>query len=231
MHLAYIDDSKGDRLACFAAILIPSTQWQNALDHLIGARRHMKASDGVFIRKEIHATDWLTQRGRVADRFLPLAARVRLFNYFLSSITLLPEVQIFYACGQKSKEERLFERLLNRIQRNMRALDSAALLFSDEGKSYDAMLRERRRVNHIPSMYGTPPLNRPLDRIIEDINYRDSARSLFVQAADCCAFTLLRHDSPTPRLAPYDFPQSLFITEPVMVKAANRGDPLGIIRA
>ena len=231
MHLVCVDDSKGDRLACFAALIIPATEWRNAIDHLHNTRRHMRDSDGLFIRREIHATDFLTERGRVADRFLPLAARVRLFNFMLSSITRLPGAQIMYACSHKSQEDRLFEYLLNRIQRNMQACDSSAMIFSDEGKQYDAILRARRKANYIPSRYGTAPINRPMDRIIEDINYRDSARSYFVQAADCLAFTLLRHESPTPRLQPFGFPDSIRITEPAIVKQANRNDELGIIRA
>jgi hypothetical protein len=58
MHLVYIDDAKDDKLACFAAISIPEDSWRDALDHLNGMRRAMKAADGLLIRPEIHATDY-----------------------------------------------------------------------------------------------------------------------------------------------------------------------------
>lgn len=59
MHFVYIDDSKDWRLACFSALLIPADRWADCLDWLIGLRRDLKASDGIHIRKEIHATDWV----------------------------------------------------------------------------------------------------------------------------------------------------------------------------
>jgi hypothetical protein len=93
-----------------------------------------------------------------------------------------------------ARDERLFDFLLNRINTNMRKSGSHALLIADEGKNYDWMLRKMRRVNYIPSRYGAWysgdfTKNIPIDRIIEDISYRDSARSLFIQAAD---FSLMR---------------------------------------
>src|ERR1700675_1030860 len=102
-----------------------------------------------------------------------------------------------------ARDERLFDFLLNRIVTNMRKSGSHALLIADEGKNYDWMLRKMRRVNYIPSRYGawysgdfTKKI--PIDRIIEDISYRDSARSLFIQAADFCAYALLRSERPIP---------------------------------
>jgi Protein of unknown function (DUF3800) len=113
-----------------------------------------------------------------------------------------------------------------------------ALLIADEGKNYDWMLRKMRRVNYIPSRYGAWysgdfTKNIPIDRIIEDISYRDSARSLFIQAADFCAYALLRSERPIPSKTKRGLDQSLFILEPIMVKAANSRDPrrLGIVRA
>jgi hypothetical protein len=63
------------------------------------------------------------------------------------------------------------------------------------------MLRKMRRVNYIPSRFGSWysgdfTKNMPVDRIIEDITYRNSARSLFIQAADFCAYALLRSERP-----------------------------------
>ena len=46
MHLAYIDDSKADGVIVFSALLVPVDQWQASLDHFIGMRKQMKASDG-----------------------------------------------------------------------------------------------------------------------------------------------------------------------------------------
>lgn len=237
MHLVYIDDSKDLNLLCFSAILIPAGSWHEALDHLIGARRHMRESDGIYSSVELHATDWLGGRGNVAPHVVPKGARVRLFDFFLSSVVRLPGVQVINACDRRNLEMTLFERLLNRINVNMGRAGSHAMIISDEGKSYDKLLRKMRRHNYIASRYGawpdgSPARNIPVSRIIEDISYRDSARSLFVQAADFAAYSLLRFEAPTKNAAKYGFDKSFLTLDPVLVKRAFAADPkrLGIIR-
>ncbi|MCB1534847.1 MAG: DUF3800 domain-containing protein [Rhodoblastus sp.] len=230
MHLVYIDDSKDGRDVCFSAIAFPAADWIAALEHLTGLRRAMRASDGIYVTKEMHATDWLAGRGHIAPFFVPKGARARLFDYFLTGITMLPNVQIFSAHSPFDAEEQLFERLLNRIQMNMSISGSRALIISDNGKNYDKMVRRMRRFNFIPSRFGGAR-NVPLDRIIEDIVYRDSAKSFFIQAADACAFSLLRFRKPTPKALKYGFNQSFLLLDRSLVKSANRSDPYGIVRA
>jgi hypothetical protein len=74
--------------------------------------------------------------------------------------------------------------------------------------------------------------NLPLDRIVEDIWYKDSAASFFVQAADFCAFSLLRFESPTPNVRRHGLQDAFRILDRALVKRAFAGDPkrLGIIR-
>ena len=227
MHFVYMDDSKGDRHVCFSAICFPAVAWSDALDHIIGLRRQMNKSDGIYMTKELHATEWLGGRGHVAPHSVPVGARARLFDFFLTGLTFLPSVQIFNAYAHKSQEERVFERLLNRIQANMEDRSDQALILSDQGKSYDFMLRKLRRINYIPSRFGGSR-NVPLSRIVEDIIYKDSASSYFIQAADFCAFALLRFKHPTERLSRYGIDQSFRLLERALVKNANRADSLGL---
>ncbi len=188
------------------------------------------------MRKELHATELLGGRGHYSSGFLPKGARARIFDFVLCSIVRLPGVQLFNGASHKSNEERLFERLLNRINVNMSKASSHALLISDEGKNYDYMLRRMRHFNYIPSKFGDwgagqPAMNIPANRIVEDISYRDSARSSFIQMADLCAYALLRRERHLASKNKYGLHQSFFLLEPIMVKAAFRNDPYGIVRA
>lgn len=238
MHLVYIDDSKDQKHVCFSALMLPAARWMEAFDHLIGMRRAMKASDDIFTRVELHATDWLGGRGRISASSVPKGARVRLFNYVLSSVTRLLGVDVFNAHGHSSQEEVLFSRLMQRIHNTVRYRGSHAIIISDNGKNYDSLLRRMRRFNHVPSAYGgwdsgSFTKNIPLDTILEDIVYRDSKRSLFIQAADFCAFSLLRFENPTAKATKYGFDKSFQILDPCLFKQAFKADPrkLGIIRA
>ncbi len=137
----------------------------------------------------------------------------------------MPNLSIIHAC--MNDEYRAFEWLLNRIDRTMLKRGDHAMLISDQGKNYDGMLRRMRHVNPIPSAHGKWPggaatQNIPIQRIIEDIVYRDSKHSVFIQAADFCAFALLRFIAPTKAAQTHGFDQALRRLDPVIFKAANR---------
>jgi hypothetical protein len=231
MHLVYIDDSKDERSCCFSAIILPAIRWADALDHLLAFRRLIRDRHGVYIKLELHATDWLGGRGNVAPETIRRNERAVIFRQALEHIALLPECAIINAYGPRRAEHQLFERLCNRVQRNMAVRNSHALLISDEGKNFDGLVRRMRRFNRIPGRFGGV-LDRPLDRIIEDLVYRNSERSLFIQAADFCAFSLLRMENPTPKIERLGLTDSFMLLERVLEKRAYRGDPrgLGVIR-
>ena len=135
-------------------------------------RQHMRASDGVYMSVELHATDWLGGRGRVAKSPIPKGARARLYQYVLSAISRLPGAQLINAFGRKGEDYVLFERLINRINVNMTHASSQCIIISDEGKQYDKLLRRMRRFNYVPSRYGVwpggaPAAHKPINRIIE----------------------------------------------------------------
>jgi hypothetical protein len=138
MHLAYIDDSKDNRFACFSALLIPADRWRESLDHLLGVRSMMKVSHGIYTRKEIHATDWNGGKGRIAPNFVNKATRAVLFDFFLAGIAMVPSAQLINAAVPPSEENRAFEWMLNRINVNMTKAGSRAVIFCDQGKSFDA---------------------------------------------------------------------------------------------
>jgi Protein of unknown function (DUF3800) len=232
MHLVYMDDSKDEKSCCFSAIILPSELWNEALDHLIAFRRTIKASHGIYMTVELHATDWIGGRGNVAPQTVRRDIRAAIFKDALSHIIELPQCAIIAAHGLRRDENILFERLCNRIQRNMQAKQSRAILISDEGKNYDGLVRKLRRFNPISGQFGGT-LQRPLDRIIEDLVYRKSDRSLFIQAADFCAFSLLRMEAPTPAIIRQGLEHAFLMLEPVLVKKAFAKDPrgLGIVRS
>lgn len=238
MHLVYVDDSKDEKSVCFSALMIPAPNWLDAFDKLIAMRRSMKASHGIYTRIELHATDWLGGRGNVAPQTVPRVERMKLFNQAIDTFLTLPGIEIFNAFGTRAAEETLFTRLMQRIQNTVGYRSDQALVISDEGKNYDHLLRKMRRFNHIPSAYGAWETggftkNMPAKDLVEDIVYRDSSRSLFIQAADFCAFSLLRFEKPTAKATAMGFDKSFLRLKPVLFAKAFKADPrqLNIIRA
>lgn len=237
MHLVYVDDSKDDKCVCFSAIIIPADKWLQAFNYLVAVRREMKKSAGIYTRLELHATDWLGGRGNVAPTVIRRTDRVSLFNYVLDRIVELPDVKILNAHSVRANEDELFKRLMQRIENNANRSRCNAIVISDEGKNYDHLLRKMRRFNFIPSAQGMwaggqTSKNMPAEHLIEDIVYRDSKRSYFIQAADFCAYSLLRFEGPTERAQKMGFDQSFMRLEQAFIKQAFSKDPrkLGIIR-
>jgi hypothetical protein len=149
---------------------------------------------------------------------------------------MMPGIQLINAAVPKHKEDLAFERLMNRVNVNMSKSGSHAIIITDQGKDYTKMLRKMRRYNPVQSKYGAweggaATKNMILDRILEDIVFRDSKHSLFIQAADFCGYALLRRESPIASKTALGLQHSFFILERIIVKAAFGADPYGIIRA
>jgi hypothetical protein len=233
MHFVYVDDSKDSQLACYSALILPTDKWHDCLGALLAIRQAMKQSDGIYVRKELHATDWNAGKGWIAPTPITKQRRAALFDYWVAGITMLPGAQLINAAVPPADEARAFEWMLNRINVNMSKAGSQAVIFSDEGKNYDGLLRRMRRFNYIPSRLGkwgdgAASKNITVSRLLEDLVYRDSGRSLFIQAADACAFSLLRFLNPVPSKTALGLDKTFRTLEPILVKVANHRDPLGL---
>ena len=121
----------------------------------------------------------------------------------------------------------------------MQAQDSYCHLVCDEGKEdyYVKLVRKLRVYNPIPSQFGAwnPgefAKNIPIERIIEDPQFKDSRKSYFIQHADFMAFGLLRSEKPTPKIKRHGAHKSLDQLDESLNRVCNKKDPrgMGIIR-
>lgn len=236
MHLCYIDDSGDDTVRVFSALAVPVDTWRTCFDQIKAFRQQLRQQHGVFVKVEFHATTFVTGRGRISGRTIGKYQRNQIFRETLRQITLLPRVQLFNAVAAKANESRLYERLLNRINRTLLAWDSRGLLISDEGKDYTSLVRRMGRHNPIPSMYGGWPegvtRNIVLAQIYEDPVFRKSHRSYFIQLADFAAYALLRSERHLASRNKYGLQSAFDILTPICTPQCYRADPrhLGIIR-
>ncbi len=238
MHIIYIDDSGDQNSHIFSALAIPATTWHRAFEQVRAFRRNLAKSDGIFVYREFHAWEFVSGRGRIADQIVTKSRRCQIFKEALQLVASLPGAALFNTHFPVAEDELAFERLLNRINRTMQAWDSQAILVCDQGKeaNYIRLCRRMAVYNPIPSQFGvwndTGQTNKnvPIDRIIEDPFFKDSRRSYMIQLADFCAYALLRREHPLPSKTKYGLEQAFDLLSPVLVRAANRKDPDGIIR-
>ncbi len=240
VYLIYIDESRdpAQRVGLFSALAIAVPEWRTAFDQIVALRRNLNQTDGIYIGKEFHASEFVSGRGRIAPDVVSKYRRCEIFKEVLAEVARLPEARLFNVVYYGTHlEDRAFERLLNRINRTMEAWDGHAILICDEGKEpqYTALRRRMGRFNPIRSSYGTwengsPTRNIPIDRIIEDPFFKDSSRSYFIQLVDFCAFALLRREFPVPARSRYGLHEAFNLLSSILVTAASRSDPEGIVR-
>lgn len=237
MHFVYIDDSGDEKIRCYSALILHESVWKEGYATLKEFRRSLKRSDGMFVTKELHATEFVAGRGRVGNQIVPKGRRCELFRNTLGMIASLPKISLMNAIAPRHQEKQVFERLVNRINKAMAEWRSNALIIHDEGKDYTSLVRRMSVYNPIRSMYGKWPggaeyKNIPTAHILEDIVFRQSHRSDFIQMADLCAYALFRNEYPLPSKTKYGLDKAFEILHPICNKKAYARDPkrLGIIR-
>jgi len=238
MHLFYIDDSGDEQFSIFSALSLSVEEWRNAFSQVRQFRRQLKREYGLYVYKELHATDFVAGRGRISDRVLTKYERSQIFRRVLEFVAQLPSAALFNAIAPKTREHWAFERMVNRIDRTLRTWGSHGLLFVDRGKevTYRRLVRRMAVFNPIPSAYGMWEdtsqrfRNIPIERVVEDPVFKDSRLSYFIQLADFVAFSLLRRESQIPSRNRYDIHTAFDLLDSILVREASRRDPQGIIR-
>lgn len=236
MYIFYMDDSGEDGNHMFSALGVEDKNWREFSERVREYRKQLRKHSGIYVSKELHATKFMSGRGRPSDRRLDADMRRRVFQYTLRTAASMgpDKLLLFNVCMRN--QQWAYERILNRINRTMEARDSYAIIISDEGKEgeYTKLVRKMGVYNYIPSQFGTwdgatsSGKNIPISRILEDPVFRDSSSSHIIQLVDFCVYALLRREVPLPRLA--YLADDFEILEPICFKLANRSDRLGIIR-
>jgi hypothetical protein len=218
-------------------LAVADIDWNGTFLRLKEYRRELKKQHGIFMTKELHATEFVAGRGKISTKIVAKGTRCRLFRETLAFVAQLRGVRLFNAISPKGYEALIFERLMNRINTNMRKSGSNALIIHDHGKDYTSLVRRLRVYNPIQSKYDAWPggethKNVTLDNILEDIMFRDSARSYFVQLVDFCAYALFRCEYPLPSKTKYNVDRAFEELHRICIPECFSQDPkkLGIIR-
>ena len=158
VYLIYIDESRDPEkgVGVFSALAIPVAEWREALEQVKALRRKLKETDGIYMTKEFHSSDFVAGRGRIAPDVVTKYRRCEIFRAVLETVTQLPGARLFNIVYYNLKlEDRAFERMLNRINRTMEVWESHAILVCDEGKEpeYTKLARRMGVYNPIQSTW------------------------------------------------------------------------------
>lgn len=245
MHILYVDESYDHQKFVLTALCIEDVAWRQTFDAVKAFRRELKANWGIRISSELHAKVFVRDcSDNVSTRKLSQPERRQIFGLVMDHMAGL-QITLLNVCldvpkwGSTSKAHSIaVERLANRVQTMMRVTGSHAIVVFDEGKEDEIrkIVRRMNVFNPIPSAYGAWDggagyKNIVLDRFIEDVWFKESKSSFFLQLVDFAAWSLLKAEVPTtPFIAKFGYEAMHARLHPICFRPASKKDPLGIVR-
>lgn len=229
MHLLYVDESYERPTTTTAAIAVPAESWRKVFERIKRWRHELKETDGILMRKELHATEFVAGRGNLGPRTVGKFRRSQIFYSAFVMMNSMPELRVFSTC-RNDHPEWAFGRLLTRIHRTMETWNSHALLICDVGNEAEYVKQVRKMSVRNVINVGPYSNNVRTTRIIEDPFFKSSDKSYFIQLADFCSYALLRREKRLPSKDKYGIHRAFDELKDVVVREVAPRDPMGIIR-
>lgn len=256
MYLMYVDET-GDsgmtnsksRYFVLTGLIVHEQKWRPYLEQIISFRRRMRAKFGLYLTEEIHASHLITRPGPLVR--IKRNDRLTILREFADELAAMPELNIINVVIDKQNKtadydvfktawtvliQRFENTLSNGNFKGQISKDEKGILVPDntDNRKLTMLLRKLRRYNPVPHMatvMSSGYRNLPLDRIIEDPNFRDSADSYFIQAADVATFLAYQHFAPNSYMRKKSGQNYFTRLQPILCTAASSNDKLyGIVR-
>ena len=251
MYFLYVDES-GDPSELkdnnensphfiLSGLIIGVKDWENCLQRFKTFRQQLKASYGLALREEIHATELIRVGNLKSYRKIKKKDRLKILE---NCTTEFPKIfsssKILNICIDKEEhsntnniKELAWKRLIQRYDNFLKksANGSLGIIICDgiEDREVRSLLRKMRVYNPTPSKFGGY-YHALTNNIIEDVFTRDSNHSYFIQAVDVIAHTLYRKEYSKGSLKKYRMERLFNNLEPLLLKEANHNDEQGIVR-
>lgn len=226
--------------------MLHELRWQQTREELINFRQTLKAQFGLKLREEIHASALLTRPGGLVR--IPKHSRLEILRHHTDKLAAMPDLSLIcvvvdkqgkpgnysvFECAWQALIQRFENTLAHRNFPGPKNPDERGLLFPDhtDDKKLNALLRRMRVYNPVPNQagFGTGYRNLLLRAVIEDANFRDSAHSYFVHAADVSAFALYQHLAPSNYMKKKGGQNYFRRLSPIVCKVVTR-QPDGVVR-
>lgn len=250
----YVDES-GDvgmqnsptKFFILTGLVFHELRWRDTLDGLINIKRDLKQKHGLRFYEEFHAGQLLSKPGQLSR--IPKHQRFLMIRHFTKELAALPDISVITVVVDKSTKppsydafEMAWKVLMQRFENTIayrnfpgpQNADDRGMIIADDTDvtKLKALLRKMRKFNNVPSLphHSTARRNLAIKNLVEDPVFRDSKDSLFVQAADLCAFLAYQAESPNAYIRKQGA-QNLFTKlSPILCKVASKTDPLGVVR-
>lgn len=253
MYMMYVDESgdtgvqnSNNPYFILSGIVFHELRWNTYLDELIAFRRNMNATYGLRMNEEVHAYAMISQPGELIR--IKRHDRLSILRNFIDQLASMPDLNVINIVVDKRNKSSDYDVfgmswkiLLQRFENTMshgnfrgpQNTDERGIIFSDNSQEHRLrlLLRQLRRYNPVPSQpqFSITYRDLRIRRIVEDISFRDSKFSYFIQAADIVAYFLhqkLNPNSYIRKKGGYNYFNRL---DPTLCKVASSRDPQGVV--
>jgi len=244
----YVDES-GDPGASVGAsdhyilsgLIINVSDWEKCLQRLKTFRKSINDTYGLRVRTEIHTAELIRINKIKAYQKISKKNRINILKEYASQVSIIFDTsKIINICIHKQEyagvsefQTMAWKRLITRFDTFLKkSVKDKGIIIADDSNEIilRGLLRQMRIYNPIKSHYQSGYYNAPTDSIIEDIFYRASHNSYFIQSIDLIAHLLYRKEYPKGSLKKYNVEKQFLKFENILLKEAASGDPLGIVR-
>lgn len=237
-YITYLDESEDHGKSCyiFSSVSIPVEKWNEIFYTIRNFRKDLFIKYGLDCRKELHARDFISGRGRFS-RIITKFQRNEIFKQYLEMVATLSKHGVFSTNVCLDSYDSAFDRIINRINTTLKVHKDFGILIFDAGNENQVIktLRKKRVINFIPSAYGSwqdgkSQRNIPIEQIVAEASFRDSKIDYLIQTVDFIAFALLRSEHPTSLILKYGTNNAFGCLKPILNLDATRYDEYGIVR-
>lgn len=228
-------------------LVLHELRWRDTLDGLINIKRDLKLKHGLRFYEEFHAGQMLSKPGALSR--IPKHQRYLMIRYFTQQLASMTDVSLITVIVDKTSKpvtydafEMAWKVLIQRFENTIghrnfpgpQNPDDRGMIIADntDQRKLRGLLRKMRKINSIPSLPGhaTARRNLTLKNLVEDPIFRESSDSLFIQAADLCAFLAYQAESPNAYIRKQGGQNLFSKLDPILCKVASKSDPLGVVR-
>jgi len=246
----YVDES-GDtgfqrsptRYFVLSGIVVHESNWRNFVNQLIAFKKTQRVVNGLPVRGEIHASEFINSRAFGLDKHVRLAILRNMLDElakmnFISITNIVidkqrkpPTYDVFHSAWGT-----LFQRFENTLKAgnfpgSYRNDHGMVITDATAGRKLARLVRRMSVFNYIPNTnwFGPGARNIPISRILEDPYGKDSSETLPIQAADVVAYFLQQRFAPNSYIRRKKAASYFDRLQPVLNRRASRSNPLGIV--
>lgn len=220
MYFTYVDESGdtgavGSNYFILTGVIIHEDKMDETLSKLLFFRREIKEKYKLNIGEEIHCAEFMNRKEETKSRKsfekIPKHIRIKILKDFLLFLNTL-ELKTFSIVLNKNVHfkleskynvlELVWNTFLNRLDRTLKngnvdgKRDEKTIIISDvTTDEIIKITRKCKKINFVPSKFGSGRVKVTLTTILEDPFMKDSKKSYFIQCADViCYFVKQLHD-------------------------------------